>query len=59
MPYHPTIRAAKAATSRIPIVFVIGGDPVTFGIVARPGGNITGMTSNGSREAFLRTVAGY
>src|SRR5215510_9729259 len=56
--------AAKQATSVIPIVFASAGDPVGTGIVAslgRPGGNVTGLSSQATdtaskRLGFLREV---
>jgi putative ABC transport system substrate-binding protein len=58
------VLAAKQATSVIPIVFASAGDPVGTGIVAslgRPGGNITGLSSQatdtaGKRLEFLREI---
>ena len=60
----PAIRAAKQATKTIPIVIVTTNDPVATGVVdslARPGGNITGLTRltrdlSGKRLELLREV---
>ncbi len=52
-------RAAAAATSTIPIVFVVAADPVGQGLVsdlARPGGNITGLAMYEPREISERVL---
>jgi putative ABC transport system substrate-binding protein len=53
----PAILAAKQATSVIPVVFAIAADPVGTGLVAslaRPGGNITGLSIQSTEIAAKR-----
>jgi putative ABC transport system substrate-binding protein len=60
----PAAKAAKQATGTIPIVMVYVGDPVGSGLVAslaRPGGNVTGLSSQaeyaGKQLQLLREIA--
>ncbi len=56
--------AAKSATTMIPVVFEMGGDPIALGVVdslSRPGGNLTGVSSlsvevSRKRLEFMREV---
>jgi len=60
----PAVLPAMAATSKIPIVFITGGDPIKFGFVRslnRPGGNVTGVNifiaeMEGKRLGLLRDL---
>jgi putative ABC transport system substrate-binding protein len=60
----PPVLAAKRATTSVPLVMIAVGDPIGTGIVsslARPGGNITGLSSiapelEGKRLELLREV---
>src|SRR6266487_2075050 len=63
-PTTPAARAAKQATRTLPIVFAAAADPVGSGLVAtlaRPGGNVTGLTNlsaelGGKRLELLKQV---
>jgi putative ABC transport system substrate-binding protein len=63
-PYTPPALAAKRATSTIPIVFAVVADAIGAGLIeslARPGGNVTGLTSSsaelgGKRLELLKQV---
>ncbi len=56
-PGSVAVRAARAATSAIPIIMIAGLDPVATGLVtslSRPGGNVTGFTVGASSEIVAK-----
>ena len=56
---NPFVAAARRATPTIPIVFVAAADPVGAGFIislAKPGGNITGLTTDASPELFAKNL---
>ena len=58
--FTPSVSAAKRATSTIPIVMAIAGDPAGTGLVAtlaRPGANVTGMSFQNSPELAGKRLA--
>jgi putative ABC transport system substrate-binding protein len=53
----PATAAAKQSTSTVPVVMALSGDPVGVGLIeslARPGGNVTGMTDNATALSAKR-----
>jgi putative ABC transport system substrate-binding protein len=56
---NPEIAAARKATSTVPIVMVVGVNPVQQGFVAslaHPGGNVTGLTWDPDPEIYAKVV---
>ena len=56
---NPVIAAVKQVTSKIPVVMAVSRDPVGSGFItslSRPGGNITGLTSDPAAELLAKNL---